>query len=104
MRPRQWGQALFCFLFVIGLAARAEAARLQTLRSRPRRLARGVLCRQGKGLLPGRRSGCGGDPDERRHRYSSADCRRCRREHGWRIRPAADLSRRSAANGFHQFR
>ena len=29
MRPRQWGQALFCFLFVIGLAAQAEAARLR---------------------------------------------------------------------------
>src|SRR5882757_6396013 len=28
MRPCQWGQALFCFL-VIGLAARAEAARLR---------------------------------------------------------------------------
>ena len=29
MRLRKWGQALFCFLFVIGLAARAEAARLR---------------------------------------------------------------------------
>ena len=29
MRRRQWRQALFCFLFVIGLAARAEAARLR---------------------------------------------------------------------------
>ena len=29
MRLRQWGQALFCFLIVVGLAARAEAARLR---------------------------------------------------------------------------
>ena len=28
MRLRQWGQALFCLLFVSGLAARAEAAGL----------------------------------------------------------------------------
>ena len=29
MRLRNWGQALFCFVFVIGLAARVEAARLR---------------------------------------------------------------------------
>src|SRR5919109_828874 len=29
MRRRKWGQASFCFLFVIGLVARAEAARLR---------------------------------------------------------------------------
>src|SRR5678816_1944951 len=29
MRLRKWGQALFCFVFVLGLAARAEAARLR---------------------------------------------------------------------------
>ena len=29
MRPCQWGKALFCFLFVIGLAVQAEAVRLR---------------------------------------------------------------------------
>jgi ABC-type nitrate/sulfonate/bicarbonate transport system substrate-binding protein len=29
MRLCKWGQALFCFLFVVGLSARAEAARLR---------------------------------------------------------------------------
>ena len=98
------GTSFVLLSLVIGLAARAESARLRL--SVPvhgvshvafyAAKEKGYFQEEGLDVEVILMSGAIG--------IRASDCRRCRRQHGWRIRAAADLSRRSAANAFHQFR